>query len=122
MLQNKYRNMALTLQQGGTQIEILNHSLQAKKVHAEMDEIKPIPLEELKVISGKLGFDPETTIKDYYLTLLLFHLSKINGLYFKGGTALNKMLLNHARLSEDLDFTVKRQRYDKRKCHKKAYT
>lgn len=72
-----------------------------------MDEIKPIPLEELKVISGKLGFDLETTIKDYYLTLLLFHLSKINGLYFKGGTALNKMLLNHARLSEDLDFTVK---------------
>lgn len=71
-----------------------------------MDEIKPIPLEELKVISGKLGFDLETTIKDYYLTLLLFHLSKISGLYFKGGTALNKMLLNHARLSEDLDFTV----------------
>ncbi|MDI6738188.1 MAG: nucleotidyl transferase AbiEii/AbiGii toxin family protein [Nanoarchaeota archaeon] len=72
-----------------------------------MGELKPVPTEEFNIIAGRLGFDLETTIKDYYLTLLLFHLSKISGIYFKGGTALNKMLLNHARLSEDLDFTVK---------------
>lgn len=27
-------------------------------------------------------------------------------MYFKGGTAINKILLNHIRLSEDLDFTI----------------
>lgn len=30
----------------------------------------------------------------------------VEGIYFKGGTALNKIFLNHARLSEDLDFTL----------------
>ena len=32
----------------------------------------------------------------------------IQGIYFKGGTALNKMFLDHARLSEDIDFTITR--------------
>ena len=32
----------------------------------------------------------------------------VEGIYFKGGTALNKIFLNHARLSEDLDFTLTR--------------
>lgn len=36
-----------------------------------MDELKPVSIDELKVISGKLGFDLETTIKDYQLTVLL---------------------------------------------------
>ena len=71
-----------------------------------MDELKPVSIDELKVISGKLGFDLETTIKDYQLTVLLYYLSSIKGVYFKGGTALNKIFLNHLRLSEDLDFTV----------------
>jgi len=65
-----------------------------------------IELKELQVIAGEKGFDLETIIKDYYLTLLLYRLSSIKGLYFKGGTALNKIYFNHIRLSEDLDFTV----------------
>ncbi len=66
-----------------------------------------IELKELQVIAGEKGFDLETIIKDYYLTLLLYRLSGIKELYFKGGTALNKIYFNHIRLSEDLDFTVK---------------
>ena len=44
--------------------------------------------------------------KDYYLTLILYLIKDVNGIYFKGGTALNKIFLNHARLSEDIDFTL----------------
>lgn len=36
-------------------------------------------------------------------------------MYFKGGTALNKIFLNHLRLSEDLDFTVTESVYEKEK-------
>ena len=72
-----------------------------------MDKIKPITKDEFNVLAAKLGFNLELLIKDYYLTLLLFHLSKVKGLYFKGGTALNKLYLSNPRLSEDIDFTVK---------------
>lgn len=71
-----------------------------------MDQIKRISIEELKVIAGKHQLDLETISKDYYLTALLFTISQIDGLYFKGGTALYKIHLNHLRMSEDLDFTV----------------
>ena len=30
----------------------------------------------------------------------------VDGMYFKGGTALNKIFLDHARLSEDIDFSL----------------
>ena len=66
-----------------------------------------IELKELQVIAGEKGFDLETIIKDYYLTLLLYNLSGVKDIYFKGGTALNKIYFNHVRLSEDLDFTVR---------------
>lgn len=66
-----------------------------------------LKLNELKLIAGEKNFDLETLIKDYYLTLLLYKISKIKGLYFKGGTAFYKIYFNHLRLSEDLDFTVK---------------
>jgi len=33
-------------------------------------------------------------------------LKDIKGIYFKGGTALQKTFLDHSRLSEDIDFTV----------------
>lgn len=46
------------------------------------------------------------TEKDYFLTLFLYMVRDEEGLYFKGGTAINKIFLNHARLSEDLDFTI----------------
>jgi len=74
-----------------------------------------IKLNELKVIAGERGFTIEILEKDYLVTYLLYLLKDIEGLYFKGGTALNKIFLNHARLSEDLDFTVTR---DVRKIEK----
>lgn len=65
-----------------------------------------ISLDELRVIAGEKGFGIATMEKDYLVTYLLFLIKDIKGIYFKGGTALNKIFLNHARLSEDLDFTV----------------
>jgi len=65
-----------------------------------------ITLNELKVIAGDKNFNIKLIEKDYVLTQLLYLLKDIKGMYFKGGTALNKIFLNHARLSEDLDFTV----------------
>lgn len=65
-----------------------------------------ITLNELKVIAGNKNFNIKLIEKDYMLTQLLYLLKDVDGLYFKGGTALNKIFLNHARLSEDLDFSV----------------
>lgn len=44
--------------------------------------------------------------KDYYVTLLLYLLRDIEGLHFKGGSALQKIFLDYSRLSEDVDYTV----------------
>ena len=45
--------------------------------------------------------------KDYVLGWLLFGVSKIPGLVFKGGTALSKIYFPEIwRLSEDLDFAL----------------
>ena len=65
-----------------------------------------ITLSELKIISDKEGFNINLIEKDYLITYLLYLLKDINNVYFKGGTAINKILLNHARLSEDIDFTL----------------
>ena len=67
-----------------------------------------ITLSELKVIAGEKNLNIELIEKDYLLTQLLYLLRDIPGMYFKGGTALNKIFLDHARLSEDLDFTLTR--------------
>ncbi len=65
-----------------------------------------ISLNELQVIAGEKGFGLAIMEKDYLVTYLLFLIKEVEGIYFKGGTALNKIFLDHARLSEDLDFTV----------------
>ena len=44
--------------------------------------------------------------KDYLITFLLYLLKDVENIYFKGGTALNKIFLDHERLSEDIDFTI----------------
>lgn len=73
-----------------------------------MDEIKRISAEELDNIASKYPFNRALMAKDYYLTLILYLIKDVRGIYFKGGTALNKIFLNHARLSEDIDFTISR--------------
>ena len=65
-----------------------------------------ITLDELKIIAAEQEFDIVLVEKDYLITYLLYLLKDVENIYFKGGTALNKIFLNHKRLSEDLDFTL----------------
>ena len=53
-----------------------------------------ITLDELKIIAGKKGFNIKLLEKDYLLTYLLYLIKDVKGIYFKGGTALNKIFLN----------------------------
>jgi len=71
-----------------------------------------ITLSKLKVIADSHDFNIQLMEKDYLLTELLYLIKDIDGIYFKGGTALNKIFLDHSRLSEDLDFTVTRRIVD----------
>lgn len=69
-----------------------------------MAEIALMSKAELKHVAGKTGFNLIYLEKDYFLTILLYLIKDIEGICFKGGTALNKIFLGHTRLSEDLDF------------------
>lgn len=73
-----------------------------------MDEIKRISSIGFNTVVSEHNFQRALLLKDYYLTRILYSLKDVTGIYFKGGTALNKIFLNHARLSEDLDFTLTR--------------
>lgn len=71
-----------------------------------MDEIKKLSSDEFTNIAARVPFDTFQLVKDYYVTAILYLLKEIDGIYFKGGTALQKIFLDHSRLSEDADFTV----------------
>jgi predicted nucleotidyltransferase component of viral defense system len=73
-----------------------------------MDEIKRITKNYFDELVAKKSFARPILLKDYYITLILYLIKDLDGIYFKGGTALNKIFLNHARLSEDIDFTLTR--------------
>ena len=73
-----------------------------------MAEIKKLTNNEFNDIASRMSFDAILLAKDYYLTVILYLLKNIEGVYFKGGTALQKIFLNHSRLSEDIDFTITR--------------
>lgn len=70
-----------------------------------MAGIQKISEAKLRQLAGEKGFNIVYLEKDYFITALLFLIKDIEGLCFKGGTALNKIVLNHTRLSEDIDFT-----------------
>ena len=78
-------------------------------------DIKQITNIQINEIIAKTGFDYDLLVKDYYITILLYLIKDIKGIYFKGGTALQLTLLNHARISEDIDFTLVRPLKDVRK-------
>ncbi|MBL7159952.1 MAG: nucleotidyl transferase AbiEii/AbiGii toxin family protein [Candidatus Aenigmarchaeota archaeon] len=65
-------------------------------------------LDKLKIIGGREGFNEIMLEKDYLITRLLYLIKDVEGIYFKGGTALHKIFFNHQRLSEDLDFAATR--------------
>lgn len=73
-----------------------------------MAEIKKLLEDELLQIVAQTGFNKQFLTKDYYLTVILYLLKDIDGLVFKGGTALQKTILDYSRLSEDIDFTLTR--------------
>ena len=72
-----------------------------------MDKIKKVDYDLLKEIVAKHKFGIELILKDFYATAILYMLKDVKGIYFKGGTALQKIFLDYSRLSEDVDFTVK---------------
>lgn len=80
-----------------------------------MVEIKRIASIEFEDILARTKFNRGKLTKDYFITLLLYLIKDINEIYFKGGTALNKIFLNHARLSEDIDFSLTREVSDVKK-------
>ena len=80
-----------------------------------MVEIKRIANIEFEDILARTKFNRGKLTKDYFVTLLLYLIKDVNGIYFKGGTALNKIFLNHARLSEDIDFSLTREVPDVKK-------
>ncbi len=71
-----------------------------------MDRIERINDEEFSDIASRFRFNREKLTKDYFITVLLYLMKDIAGIYFKGGTALQKVFLNDARLSEDIDFSL----------------
>lgn len=73
-----------------------------------MAEIKILNEEEFRDVASQYRFNSLILTKDYYVTVLLYLLKDIVGINFKGGTALQKILLGHSRLSEDIDFSVNR--------------
>ncbi|MFH1174369.1 MAG: nucleotidyl transferase AbiEii/AbiGii toxin family protein [archaeon] len=85
-----------------------------------MAEITNIRKKDFETIIAERGFEEQLTVKDYYITILLYLLKDAKGIYFKGGTALNKILLEHARISEDIDFTLERPLSEIRKEITKA--
>ena len=68
--------------------------------------------DKLRHIAGSKGLNLVYIEKDYVLTTFLYLIRNVNGIHLKGGTALNKLFLNHARLSEDIDFAVSRGLHD----------
>ena len=58
-----------------------------------MDERKKISEDDLRHVSSVTGFKDPLITKDYYVTEILFLLKDVKGIYFKGGTALNKIFL-----------------------------
>jgi predicted nucleotidyltransferase component of viral defense system len=73
-------------------------------LHAHLDPAAFV--EAVRFTAATTGFDPRLVEKDYFCTLVLEQLSKIDTLVFKGGTCLAKVHAGFYRLSEDLDFAI----------------
>jgi len=73
-----------------------------------MDKIKELLERELNQISVETGFTRSLLTKDYYITAILYLIKDVQGMLFKGGTALQKTVLDYSRISEDIDFTLTR--------------
>ena len=54
-------------------------------------EVKEITLDELRILADEQGFNIVLSEKDYLVTYLLYLLKDVENIYFKGGTAINKI-------------------------------
>lgn len=68
--------------------------------------VEKITKDRIREIAASRRFSELIMTKDYYATVVLYLLKDVDGLFFKGGTALQKIFLNYSRLSEDVDYTV----------------
>lgn len=73
-----------------------------------MAQVKKLVKAQFLEVVAEHSFNEELLAKDYYLTLFLYLIKDLQGIYFKGGTALQKTLLDYSRISEDIDFTLTR--------------
>ena len=80
-----------------------------------MAKIEKLVKQEFEIIAGEKKFQLKLLVKDYYITILLYLLKDIKGIYFKGETALNKTILEYSRIGEDIDFTIDKPISDIRK-------
>ncbi|MEK6867586.1 MAG: nucleotidyl transferase AbiEii/AbiGii toxin family protein [Nanoarchaeota archaeon] len=71
-----------------------------------MDTLKKITPEHFEQVRADRPFNKVLLMKDYHITVLLYLMKDIEGICFKGGTALGKIILNYHRMSEDIDFTL----------------
>ena len=75
-------------------------------LHLNKFEFKNI----IEIIRDRENIDKDIIEKDYYVCLILKEIAKKQDYlkaYFKGGTAIYKMLSTMNRFSEDIDLTVK---------------
>jgi predicted nucleotidyltransferase component of viral defense system len=90
-------------------------------LHQDKDAFEAL----LSDVSRRTGIRSDIVEKDYYLTLLLWELSKKQNFlpaYFKGGTALYKSIGRMKRFSEDIDLTVAVQDCSKSQGKKRLET
>ena len=76
------------------------------KLHLNKELFKDM----IDTLNTRTGIAIDIIEKDYYVCLILSELSKKQDelkAYFKGGTAIYKILENMNRFSEDIDLTVK---------------
>ena len=86
----------------------INNFFRVDKVHP-LSTIKKIDKDNLLEIAADQGFKTNLMLKDYNITAILYLLKDIRGIYFKGGTALQKIFLNYSRLSEDIDLSITKE-------------
>jgi predicted nucleotidyltransferase component of viral defense system len=82
----------------------------------EFIHLRPIEMKQaLEFTASTTGFAPRFLEKDYWCSLILRELYRVEcSLVFKGGTLLTKAFTGFDRLSEDLDFTLPTQVTDSR--------
>lgn len=85
--------------------------------HLNKEEFKAF----IKTIAERINLDEDIIEKDYYVCVVLRELAKKQEnlkAYFKGGTAVYKVLDKMSRFSEDIDLTVKVEKEESNNSNK----